>query len=109
MKPYYHWEAEYFEAVIFPKVVQYKLEYPWNQPNKEFTVEEFCLHFNKIPRDQRTYKISSRHNWTIELMPKYSRDYNLVCKMLHCMVGKNKLSVRYVSVGTRTEPIFKIN
>jgi hypothetical protein len=94
MKAYYYWEADYFENVIFRMV-------PLD--NQEFTVEKFINQFNKIPSYKR------KHKSVIELIPTYYYHYNLMSRMLHHMVKKNYLSVRYVSVGTRTEPIFKLN
>ena len=106
MKSEYYWEAEYFEVVICPLVFGYRNQYPWVEVSEEFTIEDFIKEFNRIPSYKRKY---GKYNCVLELIPHYSYHYNIVSRMLHCMVKKNYLSVRYVSVGTRTEQIFKLN
>lgn len=107
MKSYYHWEPVYFESYVFPLVLQYNENHPWmKRENEEFTVEQFIVQFNKIPTHLR--KSSGKYSWVTELIPNYSRHYTVVAEMLLYMSRKNHLSVRFVSVGSRTEPIFQL-
>lgn len=108
MKSYYHWEPVYFESYVFPLVLRYNENYPWMEnENESFTVEQFILMFNRVPSNFRKNNFG-KFSYVFELSTNYHYHYNVVAKMLLYMSRKNHLSVRFVSVGSRTEPIFQL-
>lgn len=101
---YTGWRSEQVEPNYFGDYV-YRLVEP-NLEN-EFTVEDFMEKFNKLTIHVRVTNYFSSFKHTITLFPKYHYHYKTVSNCLHYMVKQKRLKAKYVSVGSRTETIFK--
>jgi hypothetical protein len=90
-------QPNYFGNYVF-RLVENKLE-------NEFTVVDFINKFNTLSpgvrgRGTKCYAVTL-------CKEKYSDSYSVVSECLHYMVKIGKLKAIYVSVGSRTETIFK--
>ena len=95
-------EPDYFGRYVYP-LVESKL-------GNEFTIEDFMNKFNTLSTKVRTTNYFSSFKHVITLSPNYYHNYKLISLCLNLMVKEGKLSVKWVSVGSRTEPIFaKVN
>lgn len=91
-------QPDYFGRYVYP-LVESKLE-------NEFTIEDFMNKFNTLNPKVRTTNYFSSFKHVITLHPNYYYHYKLISVCLNFLVKEGKLNVRWVSVGSRTEPIF---
>jgi len=90
-------EDDYFSRYIYP-LVESKLK-------NEFIIEDFISKFNTLnPNIRITNYFNFKH--IIRLVPNYYYHYKLISLCLNLLVKEGKLNVKWVSVGSRTEPIF---
>jgi hypothetical protein len=82
------WDADYFIKNIFNRV----------KIKGEFTIEEFIEKFNDLPKEFRKQEksINLHYEPLVHLFPTYYYHYNLISKLLHDMVKRGLLKVRYL-------------
>lgn len=92
-------QPDYFGRYVYP-FVESKL-------GNEFTIEDFMNKFNTLNPIVRTTKFFTSFSHIIELRPTNYYQYKLISLCLNLLVKEGKLNVRWISVGSRTEPVYK--
>lgn len=92
------WDTQYFESNVYTLVA--------NKLEAEFTIQDFMQKFNKLSKDCRKTDYFKDFIYVVELYPTYHYHINIISNMLMGLVESGTLKVRWVSVKSRTEPIF---